>query len=123
MIQQEGPGWRFARDPSRGQYQVLIGGQTWAFELTAAEWKELLALIGALEDQHRSLSEQLMKEESIGLEMERGDWWASLEGDRTQWQLSLVLTGNQGRGVEGHWPASAAMAVVAAMRSALDLWD
>ena len=63
-----------------------------------------------------------MKEESIGLEMERGDWWASLEGDRTQWQLSLVLTGNQGRGVEGHWPASAAMAVVAAMRSALDLW-
>ena len=123
MIQQEGPGWRFARDPSRGDYQFLIGGQTWAFELIAAEWKDLVALVSDLEDQHRALSDQLMEEESIDLEMERGAWWVSLEGDRTQWQLSLVLTGSEGRGVEGHWPAPAAMAVVAAMRSALDSWD
>ena len=123
MIQQEGPGWRFARDPSRVGYECLIGGEAWAFELTEAEWRDLVGLVSVLEDQHRSLADQLMKEESIDLEMERGDWWAALEGDRNHWQLSFVLTGNQGRGVEGCWPAPAAMAIVAAMRSARDSRD
>ena len=123
MIQQEGPGWRFARDPSRADYQCLIGGETWAFELTDPEWRDLVGLLSALEDQHRSLADQLMEEESIDLEMERGVWWASLDGDRNHWQLSLVLSGSQGRGVEGHWPSPAAMAIVAAMRSAMDSQD
>ena len=123
MIQQEGPGWRFALDLSRAGYQCLLGGEAWAFELTESEWRELAGLVCALEDQHRSMADQLMDEESIDLEMERGAWWVSLEGDRTHWQLSLVLTGNHGRGVEGHWPSPAAMAIVAAMRSALDAKD
>ena len=40
-MQQEGPGWRLARDPDRGLHPVLIGGAGWAFELTEAEWAAL----------------------------------------------------------------------------------
>ena len=68
MIQQEGPGWRFARDPSRAEYQCLIGGESWAFELTDPEWRDLVGLLSALEHQHRSLADPLMEEESIVLE-------------------------------------------------------
>jgi hypothetical protein len=34
MIQQEGPGWRLARDLSRNGFPFLIGGEFWAVELT-----------------------------------------------------------------------------------------
>ena len=123
MIQQEGSGWRFARDPSRGPYPVLIGGESWAFELTDPEWRELVGLVSALEDQHGALVDQLMAEEAIEIEMERGVWWAALGGDRAHWHLSVVLTGSQGRDAEGRWPSPAAMAVVAAMRTRLDSMD
>ena len=45
MIQQEGPGWRLARDPDRGLHPVLIGGAGWAFELTEPEWAALADLV------------------------------------------------------------------------------
>ncbi|MFL0731274.1 MAG: DUF1818 family protein, partial [Prochlorococcus sp.] len=45
MIQKEGAGWRLARDPARTAFPVLIGGESWAVELTQAEWKLLMALI------------------------------------------------------------------------------
>ena len=43
-----GSGWRLPVTQAEVNTRVLIGGQTWAFELTAAEWKELVALVGAL---------------------------------------------------------------------------
>ena len=120
MIQQEGPGWRLARDPSRGVHPVLIGGEGWAFELTQPEWEALSDLVLTLERQHRALVDQLMAEEEIELELDRGLWWGCLQGDRGSWSLSVVLTPDAGRGVEGHWPAPASAAMVAAMRT---LWD
>ena len=120
MIQQEGPGWRLALDPTRGHYPVLIGGEGWAFELTEDEWAALADLVLTLERQHRALVDQLMAEEAIELELDRGRWWACLQGDRGSWSLSVVLTPDAGRGVEGHWPAPASAAIVAAMRT---LWD
>ncbi len=122
MIQKEGPGWRLARDPAREAFPVLIGGESWAFELTQAEWEALLSLIVELTDQHQQLVAQLLAEESVCLEMERQSWWTCLDGDRQNWSLQVVLQGDgeSARGVEGYWPAPAAQAMAAAMRTA---WD
>lgn len=122
MIQQEGPGWRLARDPSRGLFPVLIGGDGWAIEITESEWQGLMALLCDLSDQHQLLMDQLMEEEAISLELERQPWWGCLDGDRYAWSLQLVLEGNeqQGRGAEGFWPAPAAQAMTAALRT---VWD
>ena len=120
MLQQEGPGWRLARDPSRGTYPVLIGGEGWAIELTESEWRDLGQLVSDLEHQHRERVDQLMEEEAIELELERGVWWGCLSGDRHSWTLTVLLSPLQDRGAEGHWPAPAAAAMVAAMRTLLD---
>ena len=120
MIQQEGPGWRLAWDPTRTDFCVLIGGDGWAVELTQPEWSELVALAVELDHQHRLLVDQLMDEEAIELELDRGVWWGCLAGDRSSWSLSVVLSPQAGRGLEGHWSAPAAAAMVAAMRT---LWD
>ena len=62
-----------------------------------------------------------MEDEAIELEMERDLWWGCLDGDRNRWSLGVVLEGTPGcRGFEAHWPAPAAQAFVAAMRTA---WD
>ncbi|MGC6483226.1 MAG: DUF1818 family protein [Synechococcus sp.] len=121
MIQQEGPGWRLGLDPSRPTFTALIGGEGWAFELTENEWHGLVTLLLVLTEQHAALQAQLMAEEAIELEMERDLWWGCLDGDRTHWRLQVVLQSAPGcRGLEAHWPAPAAQAFVAAMRTA---WD
>ena len=120
MIQQEGDGWRVSRDPSRGKYCFLVGGERWAFELTEPEWRDLVDLVVTLEQQHMGLVDQLMPGESIELELERGVWWGCLSGDRSQWGLRILLTPLEGRAAEGEWPVPVAAAVVAALRT---LWD
>ena len=117
MILQEGPGWRLARDPSRGEFSILVGGEGWAFELTEPEWNDLVALLSTLETQHLALKNQLMAKEAIEIELDRGIWWGCVAGDCQGWSLALVLTPRKGRGVEGFWPASSAMAMVAAVRT------
>ena len=79
-----------------------------------------LALAVELDHQHRLLVDQLMDEEAIELELDRGVWWGCLSGDRRQWELRILLTPLEGRAAEGEWPAPAAAAAVAAMRA---LWD
>ncbi len=122
MIEQEGPGWRIARDPSRGRFPVLIGGATWAIELTEYEWGSLVLLLDELIAQYHQLENQLMIEESITLEIERLPWWACIDGDRHSWSLKLILQGDgdQIRGAEGFWPVPAAQAIATAMRT---MWD
>jgi len=120
VIQQEGPGWRVARDPQRTEFTVLIGGQGWAFELAEVEWAAFRQLLEDLVENHAALQDQLMAEEAIELELERGPWWGCLEGNREQWSLSVVLTPATGRGVEAHWPFPASVALVAAVRT---VWD
>jgi transposase len=91
-----------------------------AIELTDGEWRSLVALLIELQEQHQRLVSQLMAEEAISIELERGVWWGELDGDRNSWSLSVVLTAEHARGAEGHWPDPAAAAMVAAMRTALD---
>jgi len=122
MIQHEGPGWRFARDTSRSAFPVIIGGDGWACELTEQEWLSLIPLVNDLINQHKQLEDQLMKEESICLEIERDDWWGCLDGDRDSWSLKIVLesNGESFRGFEAFWPIPAAQAIFNAMRI---VWD
>ena len=122
MIQQEGPGWRLARDPERSGFPVLIGGEAWALELSETEACALASVLGKLVDQHRSIRDQLMPDETIMLELECSGWWGCLEGDRASWSLRVILSGriSGARGLEVCWPAPAAQAMAAAMRT---MWD
>ena len=122
MIQQEGPGWRLARDLSRNGFPFLIGGEFWAVELTEMEVTGLHALLVELVHQHSLIRDQLMEEESITLELEQQEWWGCLDGTRDRWGLKVVLqgTGMPCRGLEGGWPAPAAQAFLAALRT---VWD
>ena len=123
MIQQEGPGWRLACDLSRKGFPFLIGGELWAVELTETEVKGLHALLVELVHQHTLILDQLMEEESITLELEQQEWWGCLDGTRDRWGLQVVLQGSgmqRRRGLEGAWPAPAAQAFLAALRTVLD---
>jgi hypothetical protein len=72
-----------------------------------------------LVQEHRGLADQLMGEEAISLELERGPLWVALDGDRDGWELRFVLTpaGGGSRAVEGSWTAEASAALVAALVS------
>ena len=117
MIQKEGEGWRLAWDADRQPFSVLVGGDGWAVELTAAEAEGLRQAVADLVAQHGALVDQLMAEESIALELERGPWWLELEGDRSSWSLRMLYGPGPGqRGLEGHWGPGAAPAFSRALQ-------
>lgn len=116
MRVQEGEGWRWLEDSARHPFVVLIGGQDWAVELTAEEARGLQQGLIQLVQEHRGLIDQLMPEEAISLELERGPLWMALEGDRELWRLRFVLTPpSASRAVEGAWQPEASVALVAAL--------
>ena len=121
MIKDEGLGWRIARDPNRETYTTLIGGETWAFEITDPEWNSLSDLLNQLIDQYKQIKNQLMKDEPIVLEIEKHPWKGFLEGDQFSWSLKLILKSQEeSRGVEMFWPSTVAESVTLAMRK---MWD
>jgi hypothetical protein len=124
MQVQEGEGWRLLVDPARHPFVVLIGGAGWAAEFTAQEAQSLRHGFGQLVEQHAAIADQLMEEESIGLELDLGGLWMALDGDRRHWQVRFVLT-PQGlqRGLEGGWDASASQALAAALADLPELKD
>lgn len=128
MQVQQGEGWRLLVDPARHPFVVLVGGCGWATELTAAEARALQAGVAKLVGQHRALTSQLMAEEAITLEWEKGELWLELEGDRDGWNLRFLLSPGADSGpglapprraVEGSWHGDAARAFAAALAVAL----
>ena len=122
VIQLEGPGWRLAWRQADGSsvgqpFEVLIGGQGWAVELTAAEAQALATAALDLTSEHQALVDQLLAEEAISLELERGPWWLALEGDRRQWSLKGVLSPEAGqRALEVSWSVEASWALCQALQ-------
>jgi hypothetical protein len=117
---QEGEGWRLVVDPPRQPFSVLIGGDGWAAELTAAEALALRQGVARLLEQHRALVDGLMEEEAVSLELELelapGHLWLALEGDRSHWSLRFVLSpGPARRGLEGSWSEAASGPFAAAL--------
>ncbi len=122
MIKKEGLGWRIIRDSSRDNFSTLIGGKTWAIELSDTEWESLVRVVIDLSNQYRDIQQQLMADEDITLELERNPWVAILKGDQYQWDLKLILSGSGSlnRGAELFWPSNVTEAVIDAMRT---MWD
>ena len=122
MIQDEGIGWRLARDTSRSKFPILIGGAGWSFELTSEEWCELVNILSELSNQQKHLHNQLMQEELLRLEIERQSWWVCIDGDKDSWSLHIILQAeNSGaRAIEANWPPPAAQQITEAMRT---MWD
>ena len=105
MTEREGEGWRIAWDGDRQPFVVLIGGAGWATELSRAEAESLRDALADLLAQHAALVDQLMAEESISLELERDPWWLTIDGDRREWSLQVMLSPQPGqRAFEGSWP-------------------
>ncbi len=122
MIQQEGEGWRLEFDECKKDFPVLIGGEYWAVELSKNEWDSLNSVISKLIDQYESLTDCLMIEEKILIEIDIPPWWACIDGTKNGWNLKLILSGQgcNGRAVELFWPEPAAQVIVAMMRI---MWD
>lgn len=117
MIQLEGKGWRLAWRLDEHPFGVLIGGQGWAAELTQAEASALAAASADLMREHQALVDQLLAEEAISLELERGPWWLALEGDRQRWSLKGILSPAAGqRALEVSWDVDASPALCAALQ-------
>jgi Domain of unknown function (DUF1818). len=89
MLVQEGEGWRWLQDSARHPFSFVIGGQGWASELTAEEALGLGQALVQLVQEHQALASQLMPEESISLELERGPFWICL-GRRPQRLVAAV---------------------------------
>ena len=105
MIERDGEGWRIAWDCDRQPFAVLIGGAGWATELSRVEAEALRDALADLLAQHAALVDQLMAEESISLELERDPWWLTIDGDRREWSLQVMLRPLPGqRAFEGSWP-------------------
>jgi hypothetical protein len=105
VIEREGEGWRIVWDGDRHPFAVLIGGAGWATELSRAEAESLRDALADLLAQHAALVDQLMAEESISLELERDPWWLTIDGDRREWSLQVMLSPQPGqRAFEGSWP-------------------
>ena len=109
-----GAGWRIGWNPT-GKYQGLVGGDDWAFELTAEELADFCRLLGQLVANVRSISAELMDEESIACEAESSLVWMQLAGISGKYSLRLIL--NTGRSCEGNWAADAVAELVTAVDS------
>ena len=122
MIKKEGQGWRIIRDSSRGQFSTLIGGESWAIELTQCEWESLVKVVIDLSNQYQNIKDQLMGDEDITLELESNPWLAILKGDQHGWTIKLILDSNDSlnRGAEVFWPRNVTFHLVNAMRT---MWD
>jgi hypothetical protein len=135
VLVEEAEGWRLVVDPLKSPYCVLVGGRSWAAELTADEARALRRGLGRLQEEHRAAASMLMEEEIIELEIEiqllptqgasitdgsgerAGGLWIGLEGNRDSWEIRFVLTpsGSGRRGIEGGWPAGVSAGFTAAL--------
>ena len=122
MIKKEGQGWRIIRDSSRDYFSTLIGGSSWAIELSESEWTSLVKTVIDLTNQYQDSKEQLMGEETITMELVRNPWLAILKGDQYGWSLKLILShsGQFNRGAEVSWPKNVTESVTNAMRT---MWN
>jgi len=122
MIQNEGAGWRIAKDPSKNNFPFLLGGDGWAIELSQEEFGAFVGLVKDLLEELVRIEKQMMPEEIICIEIERQELWGCLEGKVSAWSLRFVLqrVSQSARGVEVSWKSPGAKAIALAMRT---MWD
>jgi len=83
----------------------LIGVNNWAIELQKSEFNLLYLLLIRLNEQLLEITNQLMDEELISLEIEQSPWYIELEGKKNEWNLRLVFESQENtRSFEMYWP-------------------
>tara|TARA_B100000073_G_C23724935_1_gene568954 strand:+ start:1128 stop:1499 length:372 start_codon:yes stop_codon:yes gene_type:complete len=98
-------GWRLERNLGRGEYCYLIGANNWAIELQENEFKSLYEVSNKLIREFREITNQLMEEEIVNIEIEMLSWYAELEGTKNQWSMKFVYESNEcTRSFEMYWP-------------------
>lgn len=110
-----GQGWRIGWNPDADPYRGLIGTDTWAFELTEAEWEDFCRLALQLAENMAQMAAELMAEEQITCEVECDRLWLEADGYPDAYRLRVILL--QGRGAEGEWEAEAVSALLQAIQT------
>lgn len=100
-IVKSGAGWRLGWNPEAEEFVGLIGGESWAFELTADEFQDFCRLLSQLAETMNAMKNELMDEERIACEAESDRLWLEVEGYPHTYSVRLIL--NAGRGCEGEW--------------------
>lgn len=104
-IIKKGTGWRIGWNPNAPKFQGLVGTDTWAIELTAAELNDFCRLSTQLAETITQLASELMDEEKIACEAHSDLMWMEVCGYPHAYSLQLIL--NTGRCAEGSWSAEA----------------
>ena len=83
--------FKLSKDFKKGEYCFLIRVKNWAIELQKSELASLYYLLLKINKQVEELSDHLMEEELINLEIEQLPWYIELEGNKNDWSLRLVF--------------------------------
>ncbi|MEM9155423.1 MAG: DUF1818 family protein [Cyanobacteria bacterium P01_F01_bin.33] len=108
-----GDGWRVGWLPGKLPYCALVGGDTWAFELTEAEWRDFVAGLHHLAEAMRMAATELMALETLTLERNTELLSLTMTGLVGQCELHVQLRSE--RLAEGLWAASAVPKLVEAV--------
>ena len=97
--------WRLIKDIKKGKFCFLIGVNNWAIELKKSEFRSLYFLLLKINQQLVEISNHLMDEELISLEIEQLPWYAELDGKKNDWNLRLIFESDEEtRSFEMYWP-------------------
>jgi hypothetical protein len=110
-----GPGWRLGWDSNGGEFQGLVGSDTWSLELSATELQDFCRLVAQLAATMAQMQSELMDEEAIAIEAETDRLWLEATGYPHAYRLHLIL--HTGRRGEGYWEAGAIVDLVQATQS------
>lgn len=109
-----GVGWRIGWNPNTNEFKGLVGGDSWAIELTEAELNDFCRLLGQLANTMSQMTAELMDEEKIACEAESDLMWMQVQGYPHTYSLQFIL--NKGRRAEGNWPATAVPDLIQAVQ-------
>jgi hypothetical protein len=101
----KGQDWRLGWRPEAEGFCGLVGGNTWAIELTCDEFTEFCHLFTQLIETMATMASELMDEEAIAIDLQTERIWMLAQGYPQDYAIRFVLlTGRRG---EGEWSGGA----------------
>ncbi|NJN88015.1 MAG: DUF1818 family protein [Leptolyngbyaceae cyanobacterium SL_7_1] len=111
----QGNGWRIGWDAAAPEFPGLVGAETWAIELTEAEFNDFCQLVGRLAEAMQQIAGELMAEEAVSCEVESERLWLEAEGYAQSYGLRMIVL--SGRRCEGQWDAIATPPLIQATQT------
>ena len=97
--------WRLIKNFKKGKFCYLIGVDYWSVELQKSEFELLCLLLVRINEQLLAITNELMDEESINLQLEQLPWYIELDGQKNEWSLRFVFESqDKTRSFEMYWP-------------------